>query len=225
MVDKCETARILGNRCHLIPSIRRMTTIIKAISALSSVRGYYRVASSAFPIRMGATNSDMFRIDFVDEDNTLGVSLQDFHLAFLTSPLFQFELWILSFATVSDPATTTTEHLAAVTSGDKSSFGPWTAWAVEGKRSAPLTASSEPASACQIMRCYIQGKTFCDTWWAVEKVADRPNPELVFGSAFKFCDDHKPLMFRVLDPLHRLYSRLLLASAMINLIQQKQKCE
>ena len=99
----------------------------------------------------------------------------------------------------------------------------------------PLASGS--FSACQIMRCFVSGKEFCDTWWAVgSREAVDGAPELVFGTSIIF--PHKklpesqslshqssqlvaqPLLIKLLDPFHRLYSRLLLTNAKYQLIQQ-----
>lgn len=192
--------------------------------AFKDVRGYASAPSNSFVRRMGASDSDMFRIAVSELPG--GVSLQDFHYSFLSSPLFQLELWMLTYISTVDPAITTSQHLRFVASGDKSSFGPWTAWGVEGKRKERITSSSDPASACQIMRCYISGKPFCDTWWAVEKSPDCQSPELVFGTAMIRTSGQKPsFMWKLTDPFHRLYSRLLLASAKYNLIRQSETAD
>lgn len=51
-------------------------------------------------------------------------------------------------------------------------------------------------------------KSFCDTWWAIEK-SDEGDVELVFGTDIR----RYTKVARALDPLHNFYSRLLLASA------------
>jgi len=188
--------------------------ILQTLKYAVQVRGFPSAPSNSFIRRMAAKESDMFRIE-VDE---LPVSLEDFHYSFLSSPLFRIELWILGRFTRVDPVIMSTEHLRQVAQGDKASFGPWTSWGVEGKRNERISSSSDPTSACQIMRCYISGKPFCDTWWAVEKTPNSQSPELVFGTAM----NQKSILFTLLGPFHRLYSRLLLASAKYNLIRQTE---
>jgi hypothetical protein len=178
---------------------------------------------------MGCKKSDMFRVSVTEAESADGtVTLQEFHAAFLSSPVFRNELWILSKMGVADPEMTSTGHVADVASGEKSSFGPWTAWAVDGSREKAVTAQSDPASACVVMRCYISGKPFCDTWWAVEKTPENDLPELVFGTAMKAPYDGKgssmsSLLVKVLHPFHRLYSRILLASAKATLLDLHQQ--
>jgi hypothetical protein len=192
-------------------------TMFKTLKTASRVRGFKSAPESAFPVRMGSKESDMFRIAITDDELASGVSLSDFHAAFLSSPIFQTELWLLSKFTTIDTATTTREHLNQVATGDMSTFGLWTAWAVEGSRNGQVTSRSDPTSRCQIMRCYIRGKPFCDTWWSVEKQKDSRYPELVFGTSFV---KEKSLATNLLDPFHRLYSRLLIASAKVTLIDR-----
>jgi hypothetical protein len=192
------------------------STMFKTLKTAFSVRGYQSTPESAFPVRMGSKDSDMFRIAITDDELASGVSLSDFHAAFLSSPIFQMELWLLSKFTTIDTATTTREHLHQVATGETSNFGPWTAWAVEGSRNGQVTSRSDPTSRCQIMRCYIKDKAFCDTWWSVEKQKDSRYPELVFGTSLK----EKSLVTNLLDPFHRLYSRLLIASAKVTLMDR-----
>jgi hypothetical protein len=176
----------------------------------------------AFPTRMGCKQSDMFRIHLTEPEEADGVTLQDYHAAFLQSPFFQMELFFLSFVGTLTKETTSRDHLLAVAQGEKSSFGPWTTWAVEGSRQKPISASSDPVSACVLMRCFVAGKPFCDTWWAIEKTADCAHAELVFGTAMKLPNSSAPLtklLVQVLDPFHRLYSRILLASAKAKLLE------
>jgi hypothetical protein len=157
------------------------------------------------------------------------ITLQEFHAAFLSSPAFRNELRIFSMMGLTDVKMTTPTQAKDVASGEKSTFGPWTAWAVDGSREKALTAQSDPASACVVMRCYISGEPFCDTWWAVEKTLDNELPELVFGTAMKAPYDGangsfmSSLLVKVLDPFHRLYSRILLASAKATLLDLHQQ--
>jgi hypothetical protein len=195
-----------------------------------AVRGYYATPLSSFPMRMGCKRSDMFRVSVTESESAeTSITLQEFQEAFLCSPVFRTELWMLSMMGVADPETTSDGNAIDVASGEKSTFGPWTAWAVDGSREKAVTAQSLPSSACVVMRCYISGKPFCDTWWAVEKTLDNKLPELVFGTAMKAPYDGEKgnfmssLLVAVLDPFHRLYSRILLASAKATLLDLHQK--
>lgn len=195
-----------------------------------AVRGYYATPVSSFPTRMGCKKSDMFRLSVAESESADGpITLQEFHAAFLSSPVFRNELWMLSKMGVADPRMTSVGLANDVASGEKCSFGPWTAWAVDGSREKAVTAQSDPVSACVVMRCYISGKPFCDTWWAVEKTPDNEDPELVFGTAMKAPYNGEKgnfmssLLVKVLDPFHRLYSRILLASAKATLLDLHQQ--
>jgi hypothetical protein len=210
-----------------------LSTLWTTLRYTFAVRGYYATPLSSFPTRIGCKRSDMFRVSVTESESADGITLQDYHAAFLSSPVFRTELWILSMMGAAHPAITSDEHLLDVARGEKSSFGPWTAWAVDGSREKAVTAQSDPASPCVVMRCYIFDKPFCDTWWAVEKTLDNKLPELVFGTAVKKApyDGEKgnfmsPLLLAVFNPFHRLYSRILLASAkatLLDLHQQRRK--
>jgi hypothetical protein len=205
-----------------------LSTLWRTLRYTFAVRGHYSTPSASFPIRMGCKQSDMFRLGVTESESADGVTLRDFHAAFLSSPLFRTELWILSKIGAAHPEMTSHEHLLDVASGEKSSFGPWTSWAVNGSREKAVTAQSDPASACVVMRCYVSQKPFCDTWWAVEKTLDNKLPELVFGTAMKLPKSEKgwsitSLQLTVLDPVHRLYSRILLASAKATLLDQQRR--
>lgn len=224
--------------------------------------------ATTFPSRMGCTDSDRFTIPLYETEYPGGISLAEFHAAFLCSPLFQFELWIHHkfFNVGVDAVTMQPSHLHAVAMGDQSSVGPWTAWAVEGSRTRPVVSShlldnnpkmvssavntplQTQSSACLIMRCRIHDKPFCDTWWAVElsdvnndsssrtcenKVQPPLHPQLAFGTALTIMQRSgewdsqtnflQRISLRLLDPFHRLYSRLLLGSAKAVLIAERKK--
>lgn len=201
-----------------------LSTLCMTFRYTFAVRGFYEAPAKAFPTRMGCVQSDMFRLDLTKDEASGGASLQDFHGAFLQSPVFQLELWLLTWVGTVTKETTTDDHLLQVASGDKSSFGPWTSWATDGRREKPISASSDPSSACTIMRCYAADKPFCDTWWAMEKTAESPHPELVFGTALKLPKEASTttlLTMKLMDPLHRLYSRVLLASAKAKLMEAR----
>ena len=221
------------------------------------IEGDSTVPVKSFPYRMGCHNSDMFRI--VIDNNTDneyfsdGISLSEYHAAFLCSPIFQMELWLLKqLGIIStnniDPITTTIQHLQGVATGDHSSFGPWTTWAVEGNRSRSIgsvsnilstsssigskeTSSSSTATPCVIMRCRTRHGPFCDTWWALEleeettsnhQQQQRRRPQLVFGTSL-LNGYQNSILVRLMTPLHRLYSRLLLANCKATLVYKYQK--
>jgi hypothetical protein len=212
------------------------------------IQGHSTIPVNSFPYRMGCHNSDMFRIVIDNTDDEYfsdGISLSEYHAAFLCSPIFQIELWLLTkfgISTNIDPVTTTVQHLQGVATGDYSSFGPWTTWAVEGNRSRPIVSvsnilssdgskeSSSAATPCVIMRCRTRHGPFCDTWWALEleETANQQpqeqcrRPQLVFGTSL-LNDYHNSILVRLTTPLHRFYSRLLLANCKATLVYQYQK--
>jgi len=231
---------------------------------LVSVKGYHSVPANSFPARMGCASSDRFTVTLTEAEYAGGVSLAEFHAAFLCSPVFQMELWILSKVLQRedfDAVTIQPRHLRDVALGERSRVGPWTAWAVDGNRTravsstttttstatTPSTSSSSSSNnkpACQIMQCRIHNKPFCETWWAVE-LEEEPavapalsvvvrHPQLVFGTALIPSNDEnnesssmsfRRLLTKAMTPLHRLYSRLLLASAKATLVVEGQKRE
>ena len=232
--------------------------IFLTLKYLFQVEGYTTIPTQSFPYRMGCHNSDLFRIGIHPNDPhhkeyfSDGISLSEYHAAFLSSPIFQMELWLLTKVSGGnvDPVTTTIPHLRGVATGDHSSFGPWTTWAVNGSRLQPIGSSFEhnnrdakadvPSSEttttttpCVIMRCRTRHGPFCDTWWALE-LEDTAStasttmeqqyrrPQLVFGTSL-LDDYHNSIFVRLMTPLHRFYSRLLLANCKANLVYKYQK--
>jgi hypothetical protein len=225
--------------------------------ALWNVRGHTSITPSSFPHRMGCTNSDMFRIG-VSATEVLpfvgGITLADFHAAFLTSPLFKLELWLLSMSGYANKDTVDDAHLHAVAKGEEHNFGPWSAFAIEGNRQFPFlfpssvtsgdetinemaSARKEAESCTIIMRSqFPKDRPFCDTWWAIERPLeerdlifdDRQHIELAFGTALIAGRNgavpslSSSLLIRMTTPLHRLYSRFLLASAKARLVKMLQ---
>jgi hypothetical protein len=230
--------------------------LILTLKYMLHIKGHYTIPEKSFPYRMGCHNSDMFRIAISCNDDEYfpdGISLSEYHAAFLCSPVFQMELWLLTtlgIITNIDPVTTTIQHLQGVATGDHSSFGPWTTWAIEGNRSRPIasvstlsssssninsdtksTASSSSVVApCVIMRCRTRHGPFCDTWWALEleeatnqqQGGQHRRPQLVFGTAL-LSGANNSILARIMTPLHRFYSRLLLASCKATLVYQYHK--
>ena len=209
-----------------------------------NVKGYRSIPATSFPYRMGCQNSDMFRIGLSQAEYSGGVSLAEFQAAFLCSPVFKLELWLLSKTNLVDPMETTNAHLMEVVLGEKSAFGPWTAWAVEGHRTRALSSSSPstpssttPKPPCQIMRCKVNGEPFCDTWWWSVELGDpspedddddddanaQRHPQLVFGTALIENGTTSYVIARLLHPFHRIYSRLLLASCKVTLTLECKK--
>jgi len=242
--------------------------LVKTFRYAFSVQGYSTISESSFPARMGcrAEGTDKFTIPLTEAEYSGGVSLAEFHAAFLCSPIFSTELWILSKLGLVEPESLQSSHLMNVAMGDRSCLGPWTAWALDGNRIRPIsstpitttttnsatesegaTKKKDPVVPCQIMRARFHGKPFCDTWWAVELADDEQvssssstagervrHPQLVFGTymihSSQDDDDSsttgvaRSILFKVvLDPLHRLYSRILLASAKATLVANGQK--
>ena len=226
-----------------------LTKLLKTFRYVFSVQGYSAVPESSFPARMGCTLSDKFTIPLTEAEYSGGVSLAEFHAAFLCSPIFTTELWILSKFGQVDAASLESGHLMNVALGERSCLGPWTAWALDGNRTRPIrsttTATSSTtgtsgatATPCQIMRARFRGRPFCDTWWAVDLAESTSSstkeggettvrhPHLVFGTAMIPSPDDsvtKRVLSTILNPLHRLYSRLLLASAKATLVVEGQK--
>lgn len=192
-----------------------LSNIRRTIKNAFYVKGYYEAPPDSFPSRAGCQSTDMFRVPVNKSEAANGVSLADFQAAFLLSPLFQLELWILSKLMPTE--TLTRERLIAVARGEETRFAGWRNLAAEGDRQRAITTATEPTAVCQIMRCQINEKPFCDTWWAVERSQDET--ELVFGTAIIF-SGRKPLALSILDPVHRIYSRMLLASAKATLTGQ-----
>lgn len=112
------------------------------------------------------------------------------------------------------------------------------------------SATTTTVSACQIMQCEPNGpksRPFCHTWWAVEATSrntsgnvstDSIVTELVFGTHLidhrnnednrnntTIFDRVEPFFIKVLDPIHRLYSRLLLSNAKVTLLHMNQDNE
>jgi hypothetical protein len=227
--------------------------------AIWNVRGYTSATPSSFPHRMGCTNSDMFRVG-VSATEVLpfvgGIAMADFHAAFLTSPLFKLELWLLSMSGHANKETVDDAHLHAVARGEERSFGPWSTFGTEGNRQLPFlfpssvtsgaetmneraSARKEAESCTVIMRSeFPNGRPFCDTWWSIERPMeerDHPNDdpshqhiELTFGTALiaerngVVSSLPSSLLIRMATPLHRLYSRFLLASAKAKLVEMLQ---
>jgi hypothetical protein len=147
-----------------------LSTWWKTLHYARLVRGYDRASASTLIARQGGVQSDMFRLA-LPKDHKEDVSLADYHAAFLTSPLFQIELWILSTVQGGGSGGKETfqrSHLQAVAQGDQGSVGPWRHHAVEGDVQAkisPLTTLPETA-VTRIMRCHVRGGT-CETAVAI----------------------------------------------------------
>lgn len=194
----------------------------------------------------------MFRLrlppDFISQSNN-GISLAEYQAAFLLSPLFRCELWLLNaVGAVPDRSTIADTNLMDVATGKSDTMATWKTWAVEGDRHEGVSLQNEPQSnypnPCIIMRSTMNDRPFCDTWWAVEVVTtssipdrdQRQHIDLVFGTSllnhptFSSSSNSRStgkmlssILTDALTPLHRLYSRLLLASCQANLIQSRQE--
>jgi hypothetical protein len=140
-----------------------LSTWWKTLQYARWVRGYDRASASTLIARVGGAQSDMFRLT-LPKDHT-NVSLADFHAAFLTSPLFQMELWILSTAQGGGD-TFQRSHLEAVAQGDKGSVGPWRHHTMEGDVQAKLSSQLPGTAVTRIMRAHVRGK--CAAAWRLQ---------------------------------------------------------
>ncbi|KAL3940612.1 MAG: hypothetical protein SGARI_000901 [Bacillariaceae sp.] len=121
----------------------------------------------------------------------------------------------------------TKSHLENVASGKSTSFGPWKLAATISPEDDKIPVGT---TSTRIMTCIPNGdKPFCDTWWAVEKISGS-QVDLVFGSdVARYAEKDgggngvTSWLVWALDPVHNLYSRLLLASATANLMERKQR--
>ena len=141
-----------------------LSTWLKTLKCLAMVRGHRRVSPSSFVAQQGGLTSDMFRITWKDKEP---ISMQDYHQAFLTCPVFQLELFILS--TLQKSAwyqTTRVSHLKAVAQGNETCMGPWSVHATEGdcrtifsasSDSTPVDPSSLTLSVTRIMQAKLRG--------------------------------------------------------------------
>ena len=126
------------------------------------------------------------------------IELPDFVGAFYVTRIFKLERLILRlFASISS----TDEEAHQVASGDVDRFA---AWHVEGR------------TERQLLMCDNSGRT--RSWFAVEQIDGGSSTRLFFGSAVVPPKDAKPgdglgVVFNALLGFHKLYSRLLLASA------------
>ena len=140
-----------------------LSTWLQTLNCLRFVRGYWygKIPSSSFVARQGGYESDMFRFEWKGDD-TEPISLQDYHAAFLTSPLFQIELFLLSAVQGSSrEKMTNASYLAAVAQGKEKSVGPWTTHATDGECDAEFSSSSSAGkSVTRIMQCHIHGAYF-----------------------------------------------------------------
>jgi hypothetical protein len=223
--------------------------VLRTLCYSLDVQGFSAIPTKAFPIRGGfalreAPSSyypaDMFRLSLtraeLQDQFEEGVSLEEFHFAFLTSPLFALELWLLSdvFGIV-DRTTTSSLHLREVASGEKKQFAQWSTVGREGNPDVPVSVvssrSSKQNSADVIMRVGVRQSTFCDTWWAVDlpisnrdHKQDEAAADLVFGTILEEkMTGLSGVTLRLFDPVHRLYSRLLLASAKTRLLELRRQ--
>jgi hypothetical protein len=189
------------------------------------------------PIKVLLEHSDGFMVPFVTTSNTEQhhpptttiITLHDYHRAFLRSPVFQLEFWILRMCGLISAESVSQDRLDRVAAGTANSFALWSTIYRE--------SSSASSSQTVVMRCTTPssdggGTPFVDTWWSLEQPPAPPamappgtattTTYLVkFGTAM-----HLPfrnhMVLRWFGPLHRLYSRILLASA-VDMLQQQQQ--
>lgn len=136
-------------------------------------------------------------------DKRGGVSLADFVLAFYTSPLFRLERWILALVLGK---TSTDAEAKAVAVGE----APFDRPGAKGRDTARFAAwTVEARSESQLVMCDYQGRT--RSWFMVQP--GEPT-RVYFGTAIAAGRGGRtPFAFRLLMPVHRLYSRALLWSA------------
>lgn len=135
------------------------------------------------------------------------VSLSEYVLSFYTSGLFRMERWLLARILKTTDSNEQAQQLA------RARTTRFSAWTVEDR-------SDE-----QLLMCDLHGRT--RSWFMVQPSAESPNRTcLYFGSAVVPDTDSngqsRPLgwWFKVLLPVHRLYSRALLNSAVRRLPPQ-----
>ena len=135
-----------------------LSTWLKTLEYVRLVRGYPHVSPTSFVAAQGGHQSDMFRLKWAEE-NSAAISLPDFHLAFLMSPLFRIELFLLSTLQSSTwKETTRLSHLKAVAKGQQASVGPWTTIMNDGDTNATFSSTSPTGVAVtRIMQCRVQG--------------------------------------------------------------------
>jgi hypothetical protein len=128
------------------------------------------------------------------------VSLQEFVLAFYTTPLFRVERLILGL--IGRPSSD--EQALKLSQGETESFAAW---------------SVEALAANQLLMCDFRGRT--RSWFmAIDDIAaSNQGTQLFFGSAVVPADrgdvgkSDMGLVFRLLLGFHKLYSKALLSSA------------
>ena len=125
------------------------------------------------------------------------VPLERWVLAFYTTPLFRCERLILAAFRLGS----TDAELDAMLQGRARRFAAWT---VEDRRDDEL------------LMCDVNGRT--RSWFRVDANAD-DTTRVWFGSAVLASDDALPLSYRLLLPVHRFYSRRLLAAAIRRLVR------
>lgn len=186
-----------------------MASLLNIMRYSISVRGFFRTPDASLIARKTGRKSDMFRLSVHLHELTPAIppTFPDYFFAFLTSPLFSIELSILQGLGMTKKETCEFDHLRKVSIGQEATFGLWRHFDHE----------TDPASTTTIMRAMTpQGIPFCDSWWSLE-IVNETEYDLVFGTALIY--GHNSWLAYVADPLHRLYSRLLLASAKEKLLR------
>jgi hypothetical protein len=183
------------------------------------------------------------------DDANVVITLRDYHRAFLSSPVFQTELWLLKMLGLVSAESISRDRLDGVAVGTASSFALWSTIHRQKTVSQPPTQmNGQHEEEIVVMRCSTpDGIPFCDTWWSVATMTTATTTKMMmttttttttadptttatthyllrFGTALVSPKFHRhSLLFRFTDPLHRLYNRILLASALDTLLIQRRK--
>lgn len=133
------------------------------------------------------------------------VSLVRYVSAFYTTPVFRMERLVLRMFASAPSSDIEAQQMA---SGERRSFA---AWRVEKR------------SDNQLLMCDFSGRT--RSWFKVEHPDGRSGAKLFFGSTVVPAADSEPgaglgLVFNALLGFHKVYSRVLLASAKVRLQKQ-----
>lgn len=162
--------------------------------------------------RVAPSPSDAFAIPF-----DRSVTLQEFHTAFLFSPVFQTELFLLQMLNIVAPVSN--QQLSQVGTAKHDQFALWRTIVrrLDGRTTMMMKECLdkstkriyEARNTIVVMRCYTPSP-FCDTWWSIE--SNDGMLSLQFGTTMLGAYSSSWIV-AALDPFHQLYSRILLASA------------
>ena len=185
----------------------------------------------------GKQYTDAFYLTLSDAEEGPGVTLSEYHEAFLTCPLFSIELAALRLLGLATADSTSPEHLSRVARGQETSFALWT----EVQRS----TGDEDNGPVGVEEGVVMSNGFERTWWGVDK-DDHGRARLIFGTGLepagpapqqdsvldREAPDPQPLpqplplpplILRLIAPLHRLYSRVLLVAAKNHMVRRRRQ--